>query len=178
MSQIYKTNTGGGGGGSINTLTPDSGGVISPTANNINIFGQTATDSNFVTTNVGSSTMTVTHKYQGAATTSDGAGQTQTILTIPVTVATSMTIRAMVAGIEATPLGVTGEISGGVFRGAGGATPITTANKFIDVSDPSISGCDLNVTTSGNNLIVTVTGKATFTIEWYCIAEIVSKSFI
>lgn len=41
MSQIYKNTSGGGGGGSVNTLTGDTGGAVSPDgAGNINTLGQ------------------------------------------------------------------------------------------------------------------------------------------
>lgn len=40
MSQIFKQTAGGGGGGAVDTLTPDFGGVISPVGGNINVFGQ------------------------------------------------------------------------------------------------------------------------------------------
>ena len=45
MSQIIKNSTGGGGGGDVLSLTPDSGGVIVPIAGNINVFGQTSNTS-------------------------------------------------------------------------------------------------------------------------------------
>lgn len=186
MSQIYKTQTGSSPSGPVVELTPDVGAVVIPDGSgNINLTGaptgagSSSLDSNFETFNAGTSTMQFAHRYQNSVTTSDGAGQTQTILTVPVTVSTAMSVHAQVAGIEASiPSGVGGSIDGAVFRGGGGATTITTANKYIDVSSSSINGCDLNVSVSGNNLIVTVTGVATFTIEWYCIATIVQKSFI
>ena len=169
--------------GSVIELTPDSGVAVTPTAGNINLTGldtatnQSTPDSNFQTFNAGTSTMQFAHRYQGSGTTVGAT--TTTLITIPVTVASTMAISCTVAGIEGSiPSGVGGAMDGIVFRGGGAAIFIGEANKYISESDPLISGCDLNVSTSGNNLIVTVTGKAGFTIEWYAIATIVQKTFI
>ena len=88
--------------GTLTQLTPDFGGAVAAVANNINVTGVTTTDTNFETFNGGAGVLQIAHRYQGTVTTSDGAGQTQTILTIPVTVSTALTITAMVAAIEAT----------------------------------------------------------------------------
>lgn len=65
MSQIIKNST-GGGGGDVTTLTPDSGGPISPISGNINIFGQTSgsvSDSQVVeTTQLPTGTMVVENR--------------------------------------------------------------------------------------------------------------------
>lgn len=39
MSQIYKTSTGGGPSGPVETLTGNTGGAVPPTGNNINVLG-------------------------------------------------------------------------------------------------------------------------------------------
>lgn len=170
--------------GSVTNLTPDLGATVVPDgAGNINVTGlptgvnQSTLDSNFETFNAGTSTMQVAHRYQGVGTTIGAS--TTTLITIPVTAASTMSVSCTLAGIEATiPSGVGGSIDGLVFRGAGAATFIASANKYIAESNPLIAGCDLNVSTSANNLIITVTGIAGFTIEWYAIATIVQKTFI
>lgn len=55
MSQIYKPGSGGGGGSNVETLTGNSGGAVSPTANNIDTIG---TGSITVVGNPGTSTLT------------------------------------------------------------------------------------------------------------------------
>lgn len=58
MSQIYKNTSGGGGGGSVNTLTGDTGGPVPPDAGgNINTLGQP--DIN-IAGNPGTNTLTAT----------------------------------------------------------------------------------------------------------------------
>jgi len=185
LSQIYKNN----GGvvpppGTVIELTPDLGAAVVPDGSgNINLTGlptgaaQSTPDSNFETFNAGTSTMQFAHRYQGSGTTVGAV--TTTLITIPVTVASTMAITCTVAGIEGTiPSGVGGSLDAVVFRGGAGAIFIGSANQYITESDPLIVGCSLNVSTSGNNLIVTVTGVAGFTIEWYSIATIVEKTFI
>lgn len=167
--------------GSVLQLTPDLGAAVTPTGGNINLTGlptganQSTPDSNFETFNAGTSTMQFAHRYQGAATTVGAT--TQTILTIPVTVGSTMNIEAQLAGIEPTPNGVGGEVRGTVFRAGGAPTLLGVPDKVVRATSP-IAAATFDVNVSGNNLIVSVTGVATFTIEWYIIAEIVQKTFI
>ena len=182
MSQIYKPGTGGGPPvDAVLQLTPDLGAPVTPTAGNINLTGldtgtaQSTPDTNFETFNAGTSTMQFAHRYQGSGTTVGAA--TTTLITIPVTVASTMNIEVQVAGIEATPLGVGGEVRGTVFRGGGAPTVLSISDKVVRASAP-LAASTYDISVSGNNLIVTVTGVAAHTIEWYAIAWIVQKSFI
>jgi hypothetical protein len=88
-----------------------------------------------------------------------------------------MNVQAQIAGIESTPLGVGGELSGTVFRGGGAPSVLGVPDKVVRAS-AALAACAFNVSVSGNNLIVTVTGVAGKTIEWYAIGWIVQKSFI
>ena len=186
MSQIYKNQGGGGGGGAVFKIQPDHGANVTPVGGTIIATGGGGSpnyaspfDINLETFNNGTNVLQVAMRFRGQVTTSDGAGQTQTILSIPVTVASNMVVEAFITGIEASiPSGVGGTITGSVFRGAGAATLIGTGNKFLTTSDPLIGASDITITASGNNLIVTVTGTATYTIEWYCVAIMVEKTFI
>lgn len=183
MSQIYKSGSGSGPiPGGVLKLTPDLGVAVVPDINgNINVTGaptganQSVNDSNFETYNAGTSTMQVARRYQGSATTVGAV--TSTVITIAVTVASVMNIEAQVAGIESTPLGVGGEVRGTVFRGGGGATLLGTPDNVVRAS-ALLAAAAFTVNVSGNNLIVTVTGVAGRTIEWYVIADITQKSFI
>jgi hypothetical protein len=178
MSQIYKNVT-GSGTAVVQTLTPDVGGAISPTGGNINVLGtgtatgQTVPDNNFETFNIGSSTMLICHRYQGSVDTSDGAGQTQTVFSFPMTAGSTISIEAQVSGFEATiPGGTGGSITGAGFRGGAGATLIASGNKLLGRSTATLAATDFDLSVSGNNLIVTVTGQPTYTMSWYCIATI------
>lgn len=178
MSQIYKDVT-ASGTVDVETLTPDVGGAISPTGGTINVLGtgvatgQVVADNNFETFNIGSSTLLISHRYQGSIDTSDGLGQTRTVFSFPMTAGSTISIIAQVCGFQATiPAGVGGSITGSAFRGGGGATLIAAGNKLSGTSSATISAADFDLSVSGNNLIVTVTGQPTYTISWYCIATI------
>lgn len=184
MSQIYKAATSNPPPpGFVVSLTPDLGAAVVPNGSGtINLTGlptgtaQSTADSNFETFNAGTSTMQIAHRYQGGATTTDGTTPV-TILTIPVTVASTMNITAQLSGINSAPAGVGGEISGTVFRGGAGATLLGVPDKVVR-SSVALSAATFDVNASGNNLIVTVTGVAATNIEWYIIAQIVNQSFI
>jgi hypothetical protein len=190
MSQIFKPMTSSPAPpGFVLSLTPDgidgstgTGTPVVPDVNgNINITGlptgsgNSSPDSNFETFNDGTSTLQIAHRYQGPATTVGAT--TSTILTIPSTVASIINIEAQLAGITGTPDGVGGELRGTVFRGAGAPTVIGITDAVVRAT-AALTAASYTVSVSGNNLIVTVTGVAGQTIEWYIIAEIVVKSFI
>lgn len=174
--------------GPILELTADSATIaapyvatpVIPSLGNINVTGASTNDSNFLTVAIAPATLLITNRYQGTTTTDDAPdGQTQTIITIPVSVATMMEIAATFAGIEiAGPNGVAGSIEGAVFRGAaGGAVLLGTSVAFI-ATTAGIPSATFAIGVSGNNAIITVTGQATFTIEWNCLANLTVKSFI
>ena len=160
--------------GTIATSYVEDTGTAVPSGGVLNIVS----GAGISTTGAGNTvTISATGSYTGTATTSDAAGQTQTIISIPVTVASVIEISAQLAGIEATPLGVGGEINATVFRGSGSPSLLDVSNKVVRASS-AISAATFNVSVSGNNLIVTVTGVATKTIEWSAVAQIVEKTFI
>jgi hypothetical protein len=172
--------------GTVLKLTPDSGAaVVSDGSGNINLTGidpgslpNTTTSSNLITYNDGANTMLFDFRYQGKTTTSDGAGQTQIVVSIPVTAGGVITALALVTGIEASDANaVGGQNTAVVYRAGGGATLLTTGDLLIGTTTP-IVGATFVITTSGNNLIVQVTGVATFTIEWSCVVIISQKTFI
>jgi hypothetical protein len=67
MSQAGLANTKGGGGGTVQTLTGNTGGPISPTANNINILGAAVPAGTTPVTTVGTpGTSTITVDVQTA----------------------------------------------------------------------------------------------------------------
>lgn len=161
--------------GVVVALHPDSGANVVPDGSGvIDITGITTTDTNFETFNGGTSILQVAHRYQGSATTVGAT--TQTILTIALTAGSTMNVQCQLAGIESTPLGVGGEIRGTAFRG-GSSTLLGVPDKVVRASAP-LASATFDISVSGNDLIVTVTGVAAHTIEWYVIAEIVVKTFI
>ena len=172
--------------GAVLQLTPDFGAAVTPDGSgNINLTGvnpgginNTTTSSNFETFNDGANTMLFDFRYQGIATTSDASGQTKTIVTIPVTAGGTITAFVLVSGIEASDANaVGGQNTAVVYRAGAGATLLTTGDLLIGTTAP-IAGATFVITTSGNNLIVQVTGVATFTIEWSCVVIISQRTFI
>ena len=185
MSQAGPLNA-GNATGIVKSLTPDVGSAVTPNgAGTIIVSGQptganqSINEDNFYTYNAGTSDLQIAHKYQASGTTTDGVTDV-TLLTIPVTVASSINITAQLAGIESTPLGVGGEISGTVFKGAAGTGVLLgVPDKVVRASVPLAAATfNLSVDGGGNNLLLTVKGVAGKIIEWYVIAEIVVKSFI
>lgn len=185
MSQAGANSGSNSPSGDVNSLTPDVGASVVPTAGAIALTGQptgsgsNVPEDNFYTYNAGTSAMQIAHRYQDSGTTTDGVTPV-TLLTIPITVASCINISAQLAGIEATPTGVGGEIRGTVFKGgAGTGVLLGTPDKVVRASAALAAATfDVAVDGGGNNLLLTVTGVAGKTIEWYVIAEIVVKSFI
>ena len=84
MSQAGANNTAGGGGGSLNTLTPDVGGVVNPVAANIDIHGING----IVTSNTGPGSLTISGGVgilQTVSVTLTSA-QIKNLATVPVTI--------------------------------------------------------------------------------------------
>lgn len=179
MSQIYKNNTGGGGGGPLNTLTPDTGGTVSPVANNINVFGGTTTanvSNGIQTSNGGAGELDVklTNRAVGSATTT-GAVSANAI-TLPLGATPGVyTFDISVAGFAKTgigaPAGCGYTIVGSVRTDGATATLIPT--QAVDHFEEAVLTAPQPtavLAVSGNNALVTVTGKsdgaAGFVIDW------------
>lgn len=188
MSQFYIQGNGSGPtpipGSVPEQFNTDKNSPSVPVAHIENVFGGTSFDDNpngiQTDGSSGGNTLTIqlTNRLQGTATTSDGAGQTQTILTYAMNVASTVTFEVSLAAIEASgPNGVGGFVSGTVFRGGGAPLVI----GIVDVQSnttAALNGATFNLTVSGNNAIITVTGKAGFLIEWVAVATFVQKVFI
>ncbi len=173
MSQIFKSVAGGGGGGSpIMTVTGDSGGPVPPTANNINLVGGSSSVNNTngitVVGNAGTSTETFTLTNRQSAT-------VQTTDATPTTLLTFTT--ANIQGVYDLDFSIiafsSGSFDGAVFHVQGtiiadGAGNIGT----IGIPTISVDGSlaydtnQIGVTTSGLNVILSVTGTIAKTIRW------------
>lgn len=84
MSQAGANNTSGGGGGTLNTLTPDVGGVVTPIAANIDIHGING----IVTSNTGPGSLTISGGVGILQTVSVTLTSTQikNLATVPITI--------------------------------------------------------------------------------------------
>lgn len=185
MSQAGIINVAGGGGGGapIQTLTGNSGGAVPPTANNIFTLGGSSTANNAagitVIGNPGGSTLTttLTNRIQGTVTTSDGAGQTQTIATFPLgAVAGAYNVEAKFIGFNASTPASTGYTVIGTVRTTGAAGFLDGVPDETPVESIALITSDVNFVISGNNLILQVIGVAGLSIDWNVLATYVFVS--
>lgn len=159
MSQFYVGGGGGGGGGST-TFVTDSGSAA-PAANILNILGGTGAETSASGNTV---TVTVSDLVEGTGTTIGAV--TADLITFSLGAAAAVYhIVADIAGYDiTTPSGVTYEVINGI-RTTGAAITFTgfdDLNAFEEV----LTGCSAEFQSSGNNLIVRVTGSAGVTIRW------------
>jgi hypothetical protein len=162
-----------GGASTINTLTPDIGGVVTPVANNIDLNG----GNGIQTSNGGAGILIIndTLVRTGTATTVDAA--TSTAITIPLSPSQSGTFQAIFSAYEATtPASAGGQIVGTAYRpGAGAAAVVGTPDKLFETT-AALAAASIDVSVSGNNVILTVTGVVGLTINWTCAVFFVTAS--
>jgi hypothetical protein len=173
MSQagIISVAGGGGGGAPVQTLTGNSGGVVSPTANNIFILGGTSTvnNSNGITVidTPGTSTLTVTLTNQISGDTSTSTAVPKTLITFPLGAVPGVyTFSGDITAFDVTD---TAGASYGVISGirTTGASAIELGTQFnTNFEEAAMITADIDVTVSGNNVIFQVTGVALKTIDW------------
>jgi len=104
---------------------------------------------------------------RGSVTTSDGAGQTQTVLEFTTLNNTTLTLQILVAGYSTDNLGVGGYTTASVVNVAGVATLIDVPDIIVQ-TQAGLAAATFTVDTSGANLRIRVTGVAGKTINWSC----------
>ncbi len=170
MSQIYK-----------NTLsvpptiptqfTADDSTIAVPEANNLNDFTSASVETNntrgLQSTAIGSTMIyQLTNRVSVSTTTSDGAGQTQTVVLITPTNSTSLTFRCLITGYDsADNLSVGGEQIGLVRKLAGTVVVVGTNDTFAE-SDVALIAADWNVIQTSPTLSIQFIGVAGKTINW------------
>lgn len=178
MSQAGIINiAGGGGGGSpVQTLTGDSGGAVSPTANNIFILADDSSINNdngaTVIGTPGTSTLTVTttNRTTGTVTTADATLTTIITFSLGATPGAFYVYGNVQAFDSATSAAGTYSFSGG-FR-TDGATATELGTELHDeFEDPSLVTSDIFITASGNNVLLQVQGVAATSINWNGLME-------
>lgn len=183
MSQIYKTSSGGGGLPSNvpTSFTTDKiesynfsagAGTAIPSGNNIQLYG----DNGIETVTESTQTSVIQVRFtRGETTTSDGAGQTQTALSLTTVNNTVITFQVLVAGFDsADSIGVGGYTTATVINIAGVASLIDIPDIIVNRS-AGLTTSTFTVDTSGAQARIRVTGDATKTINWtVCTPGIVS----
>ena len=172
MSHAGQLNSGTSSAGPIDTLTPDTGGVVTPVLNNVNVFGANGIQ----TSNGGAGTLTITDTLVNIGTAQTIGAVTQTIVSLPLLASQSAFIQVIITGYESTtPASIGGQVLGQVFRaGAAAAAVVKFPDKFTAESN-ALANSDMNISTSGNNAIVTVTGQAGLTINWRAAAFFITQ---
>lgn len=174
MSQLYKDLSAGPSPPTVATsYITDVNSPAIPAANVLNVLGNdtTANNSNGIRTDgsSGSNTLTVqlTNRIQVTSTTSDGAGQTQTVALLTPAVSTAVSFTVLITGYDTANNEATGgELIGLARRSAGGVTVVIGTNDSFDDADAALSATDWDVISATPVLQMQFVGVAGRTIAW------------
>jgi len=165
MSQAGSIGSGGGGGGggitTLNAAQTSTNNVVGLSAGVVGTTG----------------TVTLTNRITGSVTTSNATPTTLASFALSGS-AGIYRFSIEIVGYDSTDdEGVGYSIFGSVRTDGAAATLIGVPDKLVDEEeapiDLSISTCDANLTVSGNNAIIQVTGVAATTIKWYTLTTYV-----
>ena len=174
MSQFFQGVTAGSLPPSVATtyVTDDNSPAV-PAANILNVLGSdtTANDDDGIRTDgsSGNNTLTVqlTNRIKVTTTTSDGAGQSQTVTVFTPLVSSGITFIVSVTGYDSSNNEMSGgELVGVARRSAGGVTVVVGTNDTFDESDAALAASDWDVITDGTLIQIQFTGVAARTINW------------
>ncbi len=150
-------------------------GIVVPENNNVYVLGNppapvgtTGIVTQAFQTTVPNDTILVRF-LDGSITTSDGLGQTRTIITINISNNSSFTLQMLVTAYEtATGLTFGGRLT---VIGVNNAGTVTIAAQLEKLQDGSgaLAACSFTATPSGTQINLTVTGIAGRTIDWHAI---------
>jgi len=151
----------GGGAVDVQTLTGNTGGVITPVAGNINILG-----SGDLTVAGTAGTLTISNPQQFEATVTTTDATPTTIATVALgAVAGTVSIDVDVFCFNASgPKGASLNLFGAV-RTTGAAGTLIGVNNSLNVIDGAFA-ISATIVASGNNALVQVTGLGGTTINW------------
>lgn len=177
MSQIYKPLTSSGPIPPIipTQFTADDATVGVSVNNNFNLLSNDTIANN----NNGIQTTTIadgsanhytqlTNRISVTATTSDGAGQTQTVTLMTPTNATALEFSSSIIGYDSINDEACGGSQEGICRKSSGTTTIVGTNDSLDEADAGLVAVDWNIIGSGGDLAVEFIGVAGRTIVWRC----------
>lgn len=185
MSQIIKPSSGGGPPPPLTiTFVTDVNSPSNPLANIENVFGGFTSDdvANGIQTDgsSGSNTLTVdlTNRMRGTGTTMGVQTITLVTLALGVIPATYVVDANFAAYTGTSSSGAGYSLFGSVRTDGVTAFLVGTPDK-IKNEDSVFTTCDAQISVSGNNLLLTVTGTATpvsQTIDWVVVATYVKAS--
>lgn len=187
MSQIYKDRATGPVPPAVPTSfitdvrnnTTSSPGTAVPAANVLQVLGRDTIQSNDngIRTDADPNNgnilyVELTNRLAATTTTSDGAGQTQTIPLLTTTNGTAQTFRALISGIDVSNNVSTGAETLGSSRSSGGVTTVIGTNDVFLEEDAALAATDYVIqSTGGLGLEIEFTGIAGRTINWKIVFE-------
>lgn len=173
MSQIFRDSSTGPTPPTVpEQFTTDDGTIAVPAANNLNVFSRETTDNNLngIQTTAdpnGSDNLYIelTNRLFGAISTMDATPTP--IITFPLGATPAVfTIDGFISGMNNTVVsGASYFFTAGV-RTDGAAATAIGVEFTSEFEEAGMAASDVNVTVSGNNLIVEVTGIAATAIDW------------
>lgn len=178
MSQIIKPGTGGGPSPPLTiSFVTDVNSPSNPLANIENIVGgfvsNDTADGIQTDGSSGSNTLTVelTNRVRGSGTTM--GTQTITLVTFPLPTSGTYVFDSNFAAYEAgTPSGAGYAVFGSVRSNGAAAFLVGTPDK-IKNEDATFTTASADISVSGNNMLLTVTGTAGLNIDWVVVATYV-----
>lgn len=186
MSQIYKPLT---SSGPIPPIIPTSfvtdNGTAVPSANILLINGKTSNENNnngviskggVVGTGTSNEVdVVLTNRVSGSVTTADATVTAVTTFSLGATPGV-YNFDIQIAGYDLTDVAGCGYFISGSVRTTGAAAVLVGTPDKITNEEASTIGCDANLTVSGNNAVVTVTGIAGKSIDWRSLSQYIFVS--
>lgn len=173
MSQAGALSSGGSGGSPIEQIDADSGSAT-PVAGVINLLGDSNSDNvtEGVTTSASGNTVTVllTNRIEGSNTTVGATTETVNSYNLPAS-AGSYQVFTQISGYESTGPGYAGITIQGCIGTDGAATSVIGVPTINYTTSASLGAIVAELSVSGNQLMVDVTGVAGLTIDWVALTH-------
>jgi len=173
MSQFFQGTTAGSLPPTVPTSFVTDDGTAIPALNILNIDGLDSIENNnngiFTRANPDLSNnleVILSNRISVTTTTSDGAGQTQTVTLMTPANGTAQNFEAVFIAYDAINDEGGGGDQQGLSRKSGGTVSIINVSDSFDQSDPGLIAIDWNVIASGSDLVAEVTGVAGRRITW------------
>lgn len=178
MSQIIKNLASGPVPPAVATSYQTQNGTAVPIANVLIVDGFDSIENNnngIITKGgvVGTGTqneidVVLTNRISVSTTTSDGAGQTQTVTLMTPTNGTAIEFSASFIGYDSINNESGGGMQEGICRKSGGNAVIVGTNDALDEADPALASIDWDIISTGADLSANFVGIAGRTIVWRC----------
>lgn len=184
MSQFYQGVVAGNLPPTVPTSFVTDNGTVIPSANTVNVNGGQTT-ANFPNgievianpTGSNNEVIQLTNRIPGSATTSDGLGQTQTLYTFPLgAVAGTYLFTSQLVAFDKTDSLSAGLATYHVVRTTGAVGVLIGSSIPLTASEGILNGVVISISPVANNFVVTVTGLAGKTIDYYVLTTYIFVS--